>query len=400
MGFVYSIAIQCDYLAIRFAALFSKKAKNWLAVRKQWYRELSDKTDPKSTYCWIHCASAGEFEQAIPLVQAIRSADKSLKIAVSFFSSSGFELFQDSGKADLFFHSPIDSKKNQEHLIALLKPVFVLFIRNEIWWNTLTQLKMKGIPTYLVNAPKGQKRSFFYQIYLNNAYSLFTKIFDTSAYGNTKLEKVLANRQEVFTDKILDDFCNGATVILAGSSWQTEEISIASFYQSHRTQFPVLKIIIAPHEYDENKADELEKIFSGGQATNTNNVVLYSRYTDCKNNPSVLFLDKKGMLKYAYRYAKIAVIGGGFDKTVHNVSEAAVYGIPTLFGPNYKKFEEITDMVNRHVAFSVNEYAEFENKLLEWLSSPHKLTEIHDLLDVYFEQQEKVAERIIAEIFP
>ena len=395
MGFIYSITIQCYHLAIRFAALFNKKAANWLAVRTQWSSELSAKRDPNSPYCWIHCASAGEFEQAIPLIPAIRSADNSLKIAVSFFSASGFDLYKDSGHADIFFHFPIDTKKNADRLIAVLRPAFALFIRNEIWWNTLSQLKTRGIPAYLVNASNGQKRSKIYQKYLNNAYTLFTKIFDTASYGNTKLEKVLANKNEAFTDTILEDFCKNSTVILVGSSWQTEESYMASFFRTHRTKFPNLKIIVAPHEYDESKWEELKKIFS---ASHMDDVALYSLYSN-QNTPRILLLDKKGILKYAYRYAKIAVIGGGFDKTVHNVAEASVYGIPTLFGPNYKKFEEITDLVNRHLAFPAPEYREMENKLLEWISSPQKTVEINSLLSVYFERQEKVSQRIIAEIY-
>ncbi|MBK9328620.1 MAG: hypothetical protein IPM95_04730 [Sphingobacteriales bacterium] len=398
MGFCYSILIQCYHLAIRFAALFSKKARNWLDVRKNWQEELFEKTTPHSSYCWVHCASAGEFEQAIPLLQSLKSTDNSLKTAVSFFSASGFELYKNSGKADLFFHFPIDTKENACRLIQLLRPVFVLFIRNEIWWNTLSQLKTKEIPAFLVNAPNWQKRSLIYQKYLDRSYPLFTKIFDTSTYGDTKLEQVLANRNEAFADSVLEDFCKDAEVILVGSSWQTEESYIASFYQSHRTEFPNLKIILAPHDYDEYKAVELRKLFSAGQAADMDDVALYSSFIHKNNNPRILFLDKKGILKYAYRFAAIAFIGGGFDKTVHNVAEAAVYGIPTTFGPNFIKFEEIVSLTNQHIAFPVSNYETLEDTLLEWLLDHKKLTEINSGLSIYFEQQLMTSGRIIAEI--
>lgn len=398
MGYCYSILIQCYRLLLHFAALFNKKARNWLEVRKNWQLELSEKTTPNNNYCWVHCASAGEFEQAIPLLQAIKSADSSLKIAVSFYSSSGFELYKDSSEADLFFHFPIDTKKNAHRLIQLLRPAFALFVRNEIWWNTLSQLKTKGIPSFLVNASNKRKRSFIYQKYLDKAYPLFTKIFDTSIYGHTKLEKVISNKKEAFEDRILASFCKDATVVLVGSSWQTEESYIASFYQSYRAEFPNLKIILAPHDYDENKAAELRKVFSAGQAADMDDVALYSSYINKNNNPRILFLDKKGILKYAYRFAAIAFIGGGFDKTVHNAAEAAVYGIPTIFGPNYTKFEEIVDLVNQHNAFPVSNYEDLETHLAGWLSNPQKLSEINSGLSIYFEQQSMASGRMIAEI--
>ena len=219
-----------DFL-MRFAGFFNQKAKNWCVVRKNWETDLQQKMDSGVNYCWIHCASAGEFEQAIPIINNLRCTMYDVRIAVSFFSSSGFEMYKDSDLADLFFYFPLDTKKNAEKLVEILKPSFAIFIRNEIWLNVLTSLNKKNIPTFLVNANLQQKRNYFYQLFLNKTYPFFTKIFDTKTFGNTKLERVVENRNTVFNDAILEDFSKDSFVIILGSSWLEEERFIIDFYK-------------------------------------------------------------------------------------------------------------------------------------------------------------------------
>ena len=372
---------------MRFAGFFNQKAKNWCVVRKNWETDLQQKMDSGVNYCWIHCASAGEFEQAIPIINNLRCTMYDVRIAVSFFSSSGFEMYKNSDLADLFFYFPLDTKKNAEKLVEILKPSFAIFIRNEIWLNVLTSLNKKNIPTFLVNANLQQKRNYFYQQFLNKTYPFFTKIFDTKTFGNTKLERVVENRNTVFNDAILEDFCKDSFVIILGSSWLEEERFIIDYYKKNKEKNPNLKIVIAPHENLSLNSFELKKSYG-------NWLSFYRNYT----NGNILVLDKKGILKYAYRYADIAFIGGGFDKGVHNVSEAAVYGIPTIFGSNYHKFEEINELVNLDVAFPIKNYIELEQKLLELMNDSDKRNTIKNKLTTYFSSHEQVAKTIVTEI--
>jgi 3-deoxy-D-manno-octulosonic-acid transferase len=398
MRSIYQIFIRLYGLSIKIASFFNAKAQKLVLGRNNWERNLTNRIKKSEAYCWIHCASAGEFEQAIPLLNELKLKHNDIKIAVSFFSPSGFEFYKDSGLADVFFYLPLDTRQNAEHLIKILHPDFVIFIRNEIWWNMLTILKEKNIPTYLVNANSDQKRNVFYQYYLDKTYPLFTKIFDTKTFGNTKLERVIENKNMLFSDQILEDFCKDNFVIIAGSSWQTEESFISLFYKAYAQKYPKLRIIIAPHEFNVIKRDKLGKTFSDWQVPEISDVISYSTYS-LKQNKRVLFLDKIGILKYAYRYADIAIIGGGFGKSVHNISEAAVYGIPTLFGPNYHKFEETIALVNGQVAFSVNDYKEFESKLLAIIADHELRNTISEKLHLYFSAQSNVSEQIINEIF-
>ena len=375
-----------DFL-MRFAGFFNQKAKNWCVVRENWKTDLQQKMDSGVNYCWIHCASAGEFEQAIPIINNLRCTMYDVRIAVSFFSSSGFEMYKDSDLADLFFYFPLDTKKNAEKLVEILKPSFAIFIRNEIWLNVLTSLNKKNISTFLVNANLQQKRNYFYQLFLNKTYPFFTKIFDTKTFGNTKLERVVENRNTVFNDANLEDFCKDSFVIILGSSWLEEERFIIDFYKKNKEKNPNLKIVIAPHENLSLNSFELKKSY-------VNWLSFYRNYT----NGNILVLDKKGILKYAYRHADIAFIGGGFDKGVHNVSEAAVYGISTIFGPNHHKFEEINELVNLDVAFPVKNYIELEQKMLELMNDSDKRNTIKNELTTYFSSHEQVAKTIVTEI--
>lgn len=383
---------------MQFIGIFNQKTKNWCTVRQNWEIDLSQKIKPNVKHVWIHCASAGEFEQAIPIINNLRLTMNDSKICVSFFSSSGFDMYKDSDLADVFFYFPSDTKTNAEKLVKILQPNLVIFIRNEIWLNILSELEEKKIPTFLVNANLQHERNFFYQLFLQKAYPLFTKIFDTKTFGNTKLQRVCENKSVEFKNEVFEDFCKDSFVIILGSSWLVEDALIALFYKKYCLKYPNLKIIIAPHEYDKKRKDEIVKLFTDWQTPNINEVISYSKYSILNTQYSILILDEKGILKYAYRYADIAFIGGGFDKGVHNITEAAVYGIPTVFGNNYHKFEEVKELIHLDVAFPVNNYTELEQKLIELINNSEKRNGIKDKLDSYFSLQENVAKNIIAEI--
>lgn len=394
----YSTFIRFYGIFLLFASFFNKKANEWVRGRKNWRKDLSEKVTDAGTYCWIHCASAGEFEQAIPLIRKIRDRKPDIRIAVSFFSPSGMEMYKNSKWADIFFYLPLDTASNAISLIELLKPQFAIFIRNEIWWNMLSTLNQKNIPTYLVNANLKQHRNAAYQYYLDKVYPLFTKIFDTKTVGNTKIERaIISNAEEKFSDAVIENFCRDSFCIALGSSWHTEEKFIAEFYKKNKLKYPNLKIIIAPHEFDDAKQAALEALFNCKIAKYS---TVVSEYLSPQNPiPEILFLDKKGILKYVYRYVAIAVIGGGFGKGLHNISESTVYGTPAIFGPNYTDFEEVQEMIDLGVAFCVKNYAEFEKKILE-LSNRDVLNKIVNKkeLSAYISKQQDVSEEIIYEI--
>lgn len=391
MGLFYTLLIRLYGIFLHIAAGFDPKARAWVGGRRNGLQDLEVSMAQSRDYAWIHCASAGEFEQALPLLSSLRKADRNLKFAVSFFSPSGYELCKDTGLADLFFYLPLDTPGNAENLVRILQPRFAVFIRKEIWWNLLKALNRQCIPTYLVNAATEQKENFLYRIYLDRVSALFTQVFDTKTYGNLKLEKVIHNKNSPFRDETLEIFCKDALVLIAGSCWETEENILAAFYKKHSGDLPQLKIILAPHELNAEKLSRLENLFGS-------KILPYSKGNIPAVEERILLLDTNGILKYAYRYAALAVLGGGFGKGVHNVAEAAVYGIPVLFGPNYRKFEELRELAKKQLVFPATTEADMEVLLLRFCKDAPSREALKTGLEQWFADQDTAAGKIAAVI--
>lgn len=391
MRFIYSIFIALYGLVIRIISPFNKRAKAWQNGRKTAsYTNILSLSDGK--YIWIHCASAGEFEQAIPLIHSIKKSASANKIAVSFYSPSGYELYKNSLYADLFFYLPLDTYANAEKLIKKLNIAFVIFIHNERWWNLLHALHQHKIDIYLVNADIPNNISFFYKWYLNKTAVYFTKIFDVKTFGNTKLERVIENKNHIFNDEIIESFCNNAFTIILGSCYRKEIEFMATFFHKYSTQISSLKIILAPHEFDEKMLSYLKDIFS-----KSTEIISYTNIQNVLQQ-RILFLNKIGVLKYIYRFGNIAFIGGGFGKGIHNTSEAVVYGIPAIIGPNYHKSAEIFSLIKEGFVFPINSYEQFEQQLLNVYNNNLLQQKIRIQTVQYFSGSLHTADRILSEI--
>lgn len=356
MKFIYSILMFLAEVLLPLVSRVNPKIRSWYLAQKSFKTSFTAPIDSSATYIWIHCASSGEFEQALPLIHALKSRRKELRFAVSFFSVSGYDLNRNSYLADTFFYFPLDTKRNIATLIQLLQPRGVIFIRGELWLNTLLVLKEQNIPVFLVNARNVMSGSVFRKKYDNYCKQFFTTVFYTDKYGTTKWDKALENKNVPFQSFELEDFTKEKVCILAGSSWYTEESYVARFL----LEYPDLKnivFVLAPHEWDTAR---LSRNFD------LSNIQIFSTYDSTKDN-SVLLLDTKGILKYAYRYADLAFIGGGFDKTLHNALEAVVYEIPVLVGPNHRKFEEVQDLLSKQILMEIKSYEDFKNQVLTQL---------------------------------
>ncbi|HQO30985.1 MAG TPA: glycosyltransferase N-terminal domain-containing protein [Chitinophagales bacterium] len=383
MRLLYTVLIHISGWFIRAAALFDTKLSRWVAGRRHF--PVFPEHDQAAPVCWIHCASAGEFEQAIPLVKKFKEKEK-MTIVISFFSPSGFDMYSGTEYADFYIYLPIDTPKNARNLIKQINPTIVIFIRNELWINLLTELKKNNIPTFLVNSYYYKRSNIIYMLYLKKAYSLFNKIFEINTYGSTKLDQIFANKTIEFNDHILNDFCKDSFVIIVGSSWAQEEQYIAKYFNKYKNINPSLKIIIAPHE--NQYINEKDWIINYGEA-----ISYYTNYTEYSKR-RILLIDKKGILKYVYRYSNIAIIGGGFGNGTHNILEASIYYIPTIFGPNYLNNEQACDLINIKTAFTVRNYNEFETILNKICNNELYLKYTRKKLKEYFSRQSHVAEKI------
>ncbi len=367
MKLLYSIGIFFYNLLIKFSSGFNSKAK----LRKDGVNFTFEtlKSFNSKHVIWVHCASLGEFEQGRPLIEKIKQKYSDYQIALSFFSPSGYEIRKKYELADLVFYLPGDSFKNAKKLISLLNPKLVFFVKYEFWYWYLRELKNQQIPTYLISGIFRKKQIFFkfYGSFFRKILKNFTHLFvqntisadllkqagiqNVSITGDTRFDRVFeiaSNRKRI---EIIENFIKDKLVFVAGSTWKPDEDIIFQFMNLPGNKN--VKYIIAPHEI---KNENIKRIINLADK----NVIRYSE-SNSENilSTDILIIDNIGLLSSVYAYADVAYIGGGFGAGIHNTLEAAVYGIPVIFGSKYQKFDEAKELIKRKAGFSITNKEEF-----------------------------------------
>jgi 3-deoxy-D-manno-octulosonic-acid transferase len=379
--FLYNLFLLLYSIGIRVSSGWNPKAKKWLDGRKGIFDQIRAQlqtSNLKPQTIWMHCASLGEFEQGRPLLEELRTRSKESRIILTFFSSSGYEVMKDYKGADHIFYLPMDSPVNAKRFLDIVNPSLVLWVKYEYWFYYLSEIKKRSIPAILVsgifrnNQPffkwygniwKEMLRSFGH-FFVQNAESkqlLATIGFsgNISINGDTRFDRVIEIANTFQPVPLIAEFCGTDTVVVAGSTWEEDEIELLHFVKQH----PQIKFIIAPHEIDKENLDDVKAEFP--------NSIFYSELQTTNYKPqttNVLIIDNIGILSRLYKYATITYVGGGFgDDGVHNVLEAAVYGKPVVFGPVFEKYDEAIGLVDEGGAVSINgpiKLEEILNRLL------------------------------------
>lgn len=360
MNSLYNISIQLYVIAIRFAALFNAKAKLWIKGRKAIFQKIEEITKGEQNIVWFHCASLGEFEQGKPIIEGYKQKYPSHKMLLTFFSPSGFEIRKNYEGVDWVFYLPADTKSNAEKFISIVKPIKVIFIKYEFWFNYMAELKKQNISFYSVSAIFRDGQAFFKYNWFANQLKNITHFFvqdKTSAdllksigltnhtiSGDSRFDSVLSTTQNPKSFPLIKQFCKTKPTIICGSTWLKDETLLSQFIKEN----PQYNYIIAPHEM--HHISHLQKQ-TGAQLFSTSN-------TENINSNNVLIIDSIGILSSIYQYANIAYIGGGFGSGIHNILEAITFGLPVIFGPNYQKFNEATELIVLGGAKSINNYTE------------------------------------------
>ena len=375
---MYSLIIHLYAFFIELISPFHKKAR--LMRLGQWKTNgiLREKIDRNAKYIWFHASSLGEFEQGRPLIEKIKAEHPEYKILLTFFSPSGYEVRKNYGGADVVCYLPFDTPYRVKKFLDLSKPVMAIFIKYEFWDNYLSELKRRNIPVYIVSAIFRKEQLFFkwYGGMYRKVLSYFTHIFvqddasrellskygvtNVSVFGDTRFDRVQDVYKNTKQIPMVELFVNNnrsdnQLTMVAGSSWQQDEEVYLNYFNEH----PELKLIIAPHEIHKDHLMHIESMLKRPS-------IRLSEATekDVKGK-SCLIVDSFGLLSSIYRYGDLAYIGGGFGAGIHNVLEAAVYGIPVIFGPKYQKFKEARDLLQVGGAFSITDEKTFESKMEE-----------------------------------
>lgn len=358
-------------LAIRLASPFNRKAKLWIRGRKGIFKRLRETIDPNADVAWFHAASLGEFEQGRPVIEAFRQKYPHYKILLTFFSPSGYEHRKNYPGADYIYYLPIDTSRNARRFVEIAHPKIAVFIKYEFWSNYLRFLHRSGARIFSISAIFRRKSGFFSKVYgrrYRRLLDYFEHIFvqneisrrrlravgitNVTVAGDTRFDRVHDIARQAKVIPLLESFASGdKPVFIAGSTWPAdEELIIPLINESPKTKF-----IIAPHEIHE---DRIEKLITLTKRP----TVRYTRQEAGADISSaeVLIIDTIGVLSSAYRYARFAYIGGGFGVGIHNTLEAATFGLPLSFGPNYRKFQEAIDLISMGGAASINSYFELK----------------------------------------
>ncbi len=418
LKFLYTIAIYIYSLFIKVLSPFYKKAYWFNEGRKGLLNKMEGEVKSDLPILWVHCSSVGEFEQARPIVEKIRERGDKIKILLTFFSPSGYNLRRDYQYVDWVYYLPLDTLRNAERFLDIVRPEKVIFIKYDYWYYFLSQLKKRNIPTYLVSAVFRKEQIFFkwygrfYKKILYNFTKLFVQdlsslellnsigIHEVMVCGDTRFDRVYEIAKNNYEENIIvKTFVDGIFTWVAGSTWEKDEIMISAAFR----KLPKSKLIIAPHEVEESRISDVKRRFEKSK------VVKYTDYLKYGDNipesaqkrlvaAEVLIIDCIGILSSLYKYGKFAYIGGGFGTGIHNILEAAVYGCPIIFGPKYKEFREAVILVEAGGANSFSKVKTMVEDLTRLISNEELYSESSHTCQLFVEDNLGAADTILANI--
>ncbi|MCH2225509.1 MAG: 3-deoxy-D-manno-octulosonic acid transferase [Crocinitomicaceae bacterium] len=383
MRFLYTIGVRLYGLAIRIASLFNPKAKKWIKGRKNVFNKFP--TIEGKKVVWFHCASLGEFDQGLPLMEMLKMENPNVFLLVTFFSPSGFEHYEKrSHSADYVTYLPLDTPKNARKFVRHFNPSEVFFVKYEFWANYITEAKNSGAKLFNISGIFRSNHRFFkwYGTFFRNILLKFDhffvqnkasqkllssiNIFNVTTAGDSRFDRVIANSKSAEDNDIIAKFKKKKPLIIIGSSWPEDESRIIPWINENKTHY---KVLIAPHQIDDKHINQITNQLTREFAKYTDSSIKdFSKY-------DVLILNTIGQLASAYKYGDIAYVGGGFSGSLHNILEPAVFGLPVLFGPKHVRFPEAQQFINEGFGFSINTKDEFEQYIIDIQSNYSVISE-------------------------
>jgi len=363
MHFLYNLSISLSSFFIWLTQFFSPKMKLFVRGRRTVFKILNKNINKSDKTIWFHCASLGEYEQGVPIMEALKKKHPTYKLVVSFFSPSGFEVKKNDSLADVTVYLPLDTLLNSKKFLKLVHPSLVVFIKYEIWPNYLFQLKKLGIPTLLISGLFRENQMFFksYGGFMRKALMSFTKIFvqdkasklllegisinGVIVHGDTRFDRVLSQVSQNNQLNFIEEFKQDKLCLVCGSTWAEDESILLEYINNASDK---VKIIIAPHEVNSSRITDLKLNI-------TKKTVLYSEMKgENLKDYSVFIIDTVGLLTKIYNYADVAYVGGAMGKTgLHNILEPATFGVPIVIGQHFENFPEAKELQHLKGLFSV-----------------------------------------------
>lgn len=390
MRVLFTIGIWLYSFGVRVAAWFgNEKARLWIEGRRS--LDLKPKND--GDWIWFHAASLGEFEQGRPVIEAIKAKHPELKVLLSFFSPSGYEVRKDYPLADEVLYLPSDTPRHAAAWVRRHHFVAAFFIKYEFWFNYMRALHEAGVPLFYVSLILDAK-SFFFKSYgkwfrkqLHHVTHFYVQDAITESLlrehgfsnvtqcGDTRFDRVAAIAAQVKPFPEVERFIGGRKCIIAGSTWPPDERLLAAFLPKMSSDYC---LIIAPHDVSAGHVAQIKAMFPESQCYSSMNA---------ENRSRILIVDTIGILSQLYQYARFVYIGGGFGVNIHNIQEPVTFGCPVVFGPKHTSFKEAVDLVGLQGAFPVSNAAELESIFLRLINDEDFLKQASETCLRYLKSQ-------------
>lgn len=413
---MYTIGIYIFVLGMLIAAIFHKKARKMVVGIGQTYLLLRRHIKKTDRVVWFHAASLGEFEQGRPLMERLRVEHPEYKILLTFYSPSGYEVRKDYEGADLVCYLPFDTPGNALSFLRLAHPEIAIFIKYEFWTNYLIACRRKGVKTYSVSSIF-RPDQYFFKWHIFGKYPTLKPLrqFDhlfvqnesskklladsgincVTVVGDTRLDRVIAIKNAAAPLPLVEQFAGDSPCFIAGSSWGPDEEIYIPYFAQHKDW----KLIIAPHVISETHLKEIEALLNDNGITHVRYTQLEKNEVPVSSEVGALIVNCFGKLSSIYRYGKVALVGGGFGMGIHNVPEAAVYGIPVLFGPNNQKFREAQALKACGGSFEYQDNASFAALMDNFINNPEALKKAGDAADGYINANAGATDKCFNAIF-
>lgn len=386
MNFLYNLGIRLYGTAARLAATRNLKARLMVAGQRrtlQTLAELRRGLPPGSRLVWFHAASLGEFEQGRPMMEMLRRERPQWRVLLTFFSPSGYEVRKNYDGADAVAYLPFDTPRAAREFVEAARPDMAVFIKYEFWGNYLSELAARSVPTYLISGIFRDSQIFFrsYGGVMRKVLRCFTRMYvqdqgsrrlleeigitNVTVAGDTRMDRVTDILARTVEMPEVERFAReGVMTVVFGSSWPADE----DIYIPWLKQRPNVRAIIAPHEFDSERLEALRRRLGQDRTVLLSEMESQNRMLN--SAAAYVIVDCFGKLASLYRYGDAAYVGGGFGHGIHNINEAAVYGIPVLFGPRHQKFREAQGLIDAGGGFSVSSGDEFESIATRLLRAP------------------------------
>lgn len=417
--FAYNIfVVPLLWTAFRFGGLINRKIKRGIDGRRTLFTQLEQQTAKLNgtSRIWFHASSLGEFEQAKPIIAAIKQRSPDTDIIATFFSPSGLENSRNYKAANIITYIPFDTPHNVARFLDLIEPDIAIMVRYDIWPNMIFGLKERGIPVVIANATmtEGSLRMLpIFRRFHRTLYDWFTQILTVSendakafhafrttrplitAVGDTRFDQVMMRSNDARQRQLLSDAVIAQrNVFVVGQSWgEDDDVIVPVLATLHKYDATLLTIIV-PHEPTIEHLEALESKLEG--------TISYKRFSEMNSykGENVILIDSIGVLVALYKYAHVVYIGGSFRQGIHNVLEPAVFGVPVIYGPKHTNSQEAVALAHRGGGFVINTQRELYRTLRTLLQDQGKRTAAGNISADFVRTHCGATERILHHLQP